>query len=203
MKRFCAVLAFFLFSAAFMPTAGAYKLTDGNLLQEADLYAVTRRNLDWDAFFAPWTAFEEKSAALKPPSERTIVYTPFLLVAMEKKQAINQNQVLDADKIDALLKSYAGSFVVSVILRDSQPFTQESLSAILQQDGRVVKPHYLHAEPAVGLTEQGKTNFFAYETRVYFYFPQAQVNPNLSASLLVFAANQNARRFLLPLANFS
>lgn len=203
MKRFCAILAFALFFAAFTPVADAYKLTDGNLLQEADIYAATRRNLDWDAFFAPWTVFEEKSAALKPPAERVIVYTPFLLVAMEKKQAINQNQVLDADKIDALLKSYAGSFVVSVILRDQQPVTQESLSAILQQDGRVVKPHYLHVETSVGLTEQGKTQPFAYETRVYFYFPQAQVNPGVLASLLVFEANQNARRFLLPLANFS
>lgn len=203
MKRFCAILAFALFFAAFTPVADAYKLTDGNLLQEADVYAVTRRNLDWDAFFAPWTVFEEKSAALKPPAERVIVYTPFLLVAMEKKQAINQNQVLDADKIDALLKSYAGSFVVSVILRDQQPVMQESLSAILQQDGRVVKPHYLHVETSVGLTEQGKTQPFAYETRVYFYFPQAQVNPGVLASLLVFEANQNARRFLLPLANFS
>ena len=203
MKRFYAILLVFLLSNGLVSAAFAYKLADKPLLEAADLYAVTHRNLDWDSFFAPWTVFEEKSAVLKPPAERAVVYTPFLLVAMEKKQYLNQNQALIEAKVDDLLKSYEGNFVVCTVLRGRQANFTELLTAVLQQDNRVIKPHYIHADTPMAVVENGQTVPALYESRVYFYFPQAQVNLNLPASLLVFEQGQNARRFSLVLANIS
>ena len=199
MKRFYAILLVFLLWGVFFNSAFAYKLADKALLQEAAVYAVTRRNLEWDAFFAPWTIFEEKSPILKAPSERAIVYTPFLLVAMENKQTINQNKSLDEGKIAELLKSYEGNFVVCTILRSNRLFITESLSAIVQQDNRIVKPRYIHGEPIIDLMQSGQAATPSYEMRVYFYFPQEQINPGMPVNLLVFEQGENARRFLLPL----
>ena len=199
MKRFCAILLLFLAFISFVSSALAYRLADKSLLQEASVYATTRRNLEWDAFFAPWTIFEEKSPMLKSPSERAIVYTPFLLAAMENKQYLDRNKTVDDAKITEVLKNYEDNFVVCTILRSSRRFTAESLSAIVQQDNRIMKPHYVHGEPLVDLRQSGQAATPSYEMRVYFYFRQAQINPGVPVTLLVFEPERNARRFLLPL----
>lgn len=199
MKRVCAILLFFLLVALFANSAFAYRIADKSLLQAASDYATTRRNLEWDAFFAPWTIFEERSPMLKSPSERAIVYTPFLLAAIETKQYMDQNKTVNNDKITEVLKSYENNFVVCTILRSSRPFTAESLSAIAQQDNRIIKPHYVHGEPPIDLKQLGQSAAPSYEMRVYFYFRQMQINPGLPVTLLVFEPERNARRFLLPL----
>ncbi len=199
-KLVCAILLTLFLSGLGAGEALAYKMPDKALLQAAEVYAVTHRNLDWDAFLAPWTVYEEKSPILKPPAERAVVYTPFLLVAMEKKQALQQNQALGEAQIAGMLKSYEGHFVLCVILRGSQPGFTASLAALVQQGSRQVKPHYVHADAPAPIAPADTGAPAAYEARVYFYFPQGQVDPDSAAGLLVFEQGQNARRYALPLA---
>lgn len=201
MKLIGTLLLACLLNVVYLPVALAYKLPDKALLQTAEVYAVTHRNLEWDAFMAPWTAYEESSPSLKPPAERAVVYTPFLLVAMEKKQALLQQQTLEEGQIAAVLQAYEGSLVFCLILRSNQPKFTEALTALVQQDGRLVKPHYVHVEAPQAIGEAGAPASF--EARVYVYFPQGQINPERSAGLLAFEPGRNARHFLLPLAAIS
>jgi len=141
MKRFLGLLVVWLCMTG---SCLALQPVDNPSLQQAVNYGIDRSDtlkFSDAAFLAPWTI---NDSALKNPyrlSEKVVVYSPYLLAALQAKSIYRAKGTPTVQGIREFLTDYEGITVVGAVLNTPLQLTKEDFDIKLRQGTVVLAPY--------------------------------------------------------------
>lgn len=179
----------------FMNSVSAITPINETVIKEAQEFGKANAHVPVEEFLKDWVCYEEKADKLDGTEDRSYVYTPFLLLAIDARGKALAEQTISIKDSENVLKDYADSLVFSVVLNGKDANFIKKVSAVLKQDGKIIKPFH-----SVIPTKALKTGS-SYTAQCYFYFPEKDVISDIFALLQVTVNKISVRKFYFDLEN--
>lgn len=192
------ILTVFL-SVLFMIPALAISPMGPDMVREAQEYGLLKSKSPLQEFLLPWTSYEEQAVKLDDTSERSYLYTSFLLLATdarEKSQAGHADEMTDSKK---LLDDYSGIISFSTVLFGKEPGFVKDSYAVIRQGQAVIKPCQAAVAPESEkiITDEGQT---FYKEHCYLYFYEQDLSPERPIMLSILTTDQKTHNFYFDLS---
>ncbi|MEG2764689.1 MAG: hypothetical protein RR910_02925 [Acidaminococcaceae bacterium] len=163
MKKVLIMLSFFMF---FCQTSFAMLMVNDQMLGAAQEYGKSKMALPTEELQKPWTVVESKKTNIYAGKEKLIIYTPFVIAAMDAQNKAKAYEILDLDASRALASNYEQILVIGAIIDAPEKTGPEAMRIQIKQGKNVTLPYHSELVAATATTKvvakpvipsQGKT----------------------------------------------
>jgi hypothetical protein len=187
-----------IFSVLFVTQTLAISSINLDVIKEAQDYGNLRNKDSLQEFLLPWISYEEKAEKLNGTTERSYLYTSYLLIATDaREKSLNGHDIAILDS-EEVLENYSGLLSFSTVLFGEKEDFAKDASVIVKQDNNVIKAYQMiiPAEGEKVHLDKGQTIFNA---QCYFYFFEKDIVPDLPIILSVRTTDQKEHNFYFDL----
>jgi len=181
-------------------SASAIALVNKDIILEAQEYGVKRNQLPLTEFLHPWLAYEEQATIINETTERSYLYTPFLLLAYDARDKARSKQPVELANSEQILADYAGCLVFSIIVNGNTENFSDNLQVTIKQDKKIINPYHAVTNPPVKTPWSSTGPQFTAHS--YFYFHEREVVLGKPITLLVTTQDKQEHRFYFELPKF-
>jgi len=143
------ILLFLVGLFYFMGTAQAMMPINEETVQAAQIYGVSQKDAATEALLDKWTITDRKQTNKFGARERIVVYTPYVVAAVDAQGKAKTGQKANADLGLALAREYNGILALGVIIDSSFQVEPKYLKAYITQDGQIFAPYNITLDKSV------------------------------------------------------
>ncbi|HIU63884.1 MAG TPA: hypothetical protein IAB06_02410, partial [Candidatus Avacidaminococcus intestinavium] len=103
----------------------------------------TEETITAEEFQKPWTIHEVLGQNIYAVKEHIIIYTPYLLVAMDAQNKARAYEMIQPEAGKELADSFNGILVIGAVIDAPERITAEKLSSVLWQNGEEALPYHI------------------------------------------------------------
>jgi hypothetical protein len=189
-------------------TQSAYAMlpiTENNI-ERAQQYGVERKGASTLELVAPWTIYDRKLLNKYGLGEKTVVYTPYLMAALDAQSAAKGGTTASLARGMKVAKDYQGVLALAVTVSTTSKLEPKNLRVRMYQGTNVIDPYYtnlnsakqrsMQVSPGQGQALQ-KVN--VWDLQYFVYFDLTKLNAQRP---MVFAVTDKAggtREFVINL----
>lgn len=170
-----------------------------DVIKEAQDYGKLKDKDSSQEFLLPWMSYEEQAIKLNSSTERSYLYTSFLLIAADAREKSLNGQNISILDSEGVLENYSGLLSFSTVLfGEKEDFAKDS-SVVVKQDKNIIKAYQMII-PVKGdkmYINKGQTTFNAH---CYFYFLEKEIISDLPIVLSVTTNDHKEHNFYFDLA---
>ena len=146
------IMAVLLLASLCQQALALQKVSD-QMIGAAQEYGRTRAELAAGELQKPWTVPEQLNENVYADAERIIVFTPYLIVAMDAQNKTRAYEEIKLKESSDLASAYEQVFIVGAIIDAPEKLAPDKLMTKILQDGKSLLPY--HAElVAAAMTEK-------------------------------------------------
>ena len=143
------LLTFCLLLLSFCQQAFAMLSVSDQMLGAAQEYGRSRAAMAVSEMQKPWTVNETLGTNVYAEKENIIVYTPYLIVAMDAQNKAKAFEDIKLEDSRALASGYEQELVVGAVIDAPEKFLPENLQIALVQGDKDLAPYYREPVSAV------------------------------------------------------
>jgi len=138
MKRIFLALALMLCVTGKVEAMDA--LTEPNI-QHAQAFGISQKGVPSGNLLQKWTIFDSKKSNKYADKERAIIYTPYLVAAVDAQNNAKKGITPTLQHGVALAKEYEGILAIGLIIDSAHKVEPKFLKIQIDQEGNVVEPY--------------------------------------------------------------
>ena len=164
----------------------------------AQKYGIDNSKINLGLFLKPWLSYEETSSKLDETAETAHIYTSYLLIATDAKEATLKNKKVTLQDSEKVIIDYNDILSFSIkVSRENDIFAQ-NLVAIIVQGDNVVKSVKIIPQ-AVSYSEKNKK----YSAGSFVYFKESSIELGKPIKLIISTSDNNKHCFYFDLAKIN
>ena len=133
----------------FMGTVQAMMPITAETVQAAQQYGVSQKNVSTEELLTRWTVADRKQTNKFGSRERIVVYTPYVVAAVDAQSKTVNGQKVNVDSGLTLAKEYNDILALGVIIDSSFQVEPKYLKAYITQGRQVLMPYNVTLDKAV------------------------------------------------------
>lgn len=195
MKIFISILLmmFFTYNQVF-----AIAPLNEQTITAAQKYGIDNSKIKLGLFLKPWLAYEETSSKLDETAETAHIYTSYLLIATDAKEATLKNKKVTLQDSEKVIIDYNDILSFSIKVSGENNIFAQNLVAIIVQGDNVVKSVKIIPQ-AVSYNEKNKK----YSAGSFVYFKESSIELGKPIKLIISTSDNNKHCFYFDLAKIN
>lgn len=195
MKIFISILLmmFFTYNQVF-----AIAPLNEQTITAAQKYGIDNSKIKLGLFLKPWLAYEETSSKLDETAEIAHIYTSYLLIATDAKEATLKNKKVTLQDSEKVIIDYNDILSFSIKVSGENDIFAQNLVAIIVQGDNVVKSVKIIPQ-AVSYNEKNKK----YSAGSFVYFKESSIELGKPIKLIISTSDNNKHCFYFDLAKIN
>lgn len=195
MKIFISILLmmFFTYNQVF-----AIAPLNEQTITAAQKYGIDNSKIKLGLFLKPWLAYEETSSKLDETAETAHIYTSYLLIATDAKEATLKNKKVTLQDSEKVIIDYNDILSFSIKVSGENDIFAQNLVAIIVQGDNVVKSVKIIPQ-AVSYNEKNKK----YSAGSFVYFKESSIELGKPIKLIISTSDNNKHCFYFDLAKIN
>ena len=164
----------------------------------AQKYGIDNSKINLGLFLKPWLAYEETSSKLDETAETAHIYTSYLLIATDAKEATLKNKKVTLQDSEKVIIDYNDILSFSIKVSGENDIFAQNLVAIIVQGDNVVKSVKIIPQ-AVIYNEKNKI----YSAVSFLYFKESSIELGKPIKLIISTSDNNKHCFYFDLAKIN
>lgn len=164
----------------------------------AQKYGIDNSKIKLGLFLKPWLAYEETSSKLDETAETAHIYTSYLLIATDAKEATLKNKKVTLQDSEKVIIDYNDILSFSIKVSGENDIFAQNLVAIIVQGDNVVKSVKIIPQ-AVSYNEKNKK----YSAGSFVYFKESSIELGKPIKLIISTSDNNKHCFYFDLAKIN
>lgn len=164
----------------------------------AQKYGIDNSKINLGLFLKPWLSYEETSSKLDETAETAHIYTSYLLIATDAKEATLKNKKVTLQDSEKVIIDYNDILSFSIKVSGENDIFAQNLVAIIVQGDNVVKSVKIIPQ-AVSYNEKNKK----YSAGSFVYFKESSIELGKPIKLIISASDNNKHCFYFDLAKIN
>ena len=164
----------------------------------AQKYGIDNSKINLGLFLKPWLAYEETSSKLDKTAETAHIYTSYLLIATDAKEATLKNKKVTLQDSEKVIIDYNDILSFSIKVSGENDIFAQNLVAIIVQGDNVVKSVKIIPQ-AVSYNEKNKK----YSAGSFVYFKESSIELGKPIKLIISTSDNNKHCFYFDLAKIN
>ena len=164
----------------------------------AQKYGIDNSKINLGLFLKPWLSYEETSSKLDETAETAHIYTSYLLIATDAKEATLKNKKVTLQDSEKVIIDYNDILSFSIKVSGENDIFAQNLVAIIVQGDNVVKSVKIIPQ-AVSYNEKNKK----YSAGSFVYFKESSIELGKSIKLIISTSDNNKHCFYFDLAKIN
>lgn len=195
MKIFISILLmmFFTYNQVF-----AIAPLNEQTITAAQKYGIDNSKINLGLFLKPWLSYEETSSKLDETAETAHIYTSYLLIATDAKEATLKNKKVTLQDSEKVIIDYNDILSFSIKVSGENDIFAQNLVAIIVQGDNVVKSVKIIPQ-AVSYNEKNKK----YSAGSFVYFKESSIELGKPIKLIISTSDNNKHCFYFDLAKIN
>lgn len=195
MKIFISILLmmFFTYNQVF-----AIAPLNEQTITAAQKYGIDNSKIKLGLFLKPWLSYEETSSKLDETAETAHIYTSYLLIATDAKEATLKNKKVTLQDSEKVIIDYNDILSFSIKVSGENDIFAQNLVAIIVQGDNVVKSVKIIPQ-AVSYNEKNKK----YSAGSFVYFKESSIELGKPIKLIISTSDNNKHCFYFDLAKIN
>ena len=195
MKIFISILLmmFFTYNQVF-----AIAPLNEQTITAAQKYGIDNSKINLGLFLKPWLSYEETSSKLDETAEIAHIYTSYLLIATDAKEATLKNKKVTLQDSEKVIIDYNDILSFSIKVSGENDIFAQNLVAIIVQGDNVVKSVKIIPQ-AVSYNEKNKK----YSAGSFVYFKESSIELGKPIKLIISTSDNNKHCFYFDLAKIN
>ena len=195
MKIFISILLmmFFTYNQVF-----AIAPLNEQTITAAQKYGIDNSKINLGLFLKPWLSYEETSSKLDETAETAHIYTSYLLIATDAKEATLKNKKVTLQDSEKVIIDYNDILSFSIKVSGENDIFAQNLAAIIVQGDNVVKSVKIIPQ-AVSYNEKNKK----YSAGSFVYFKESSIELGKPIKLIISTSDNNKHCFYFDLAKIN
>ena len=161
----------------------------------AQKYGIDNSKINLGLFLKPWLSYEETSSKLDETAETAHIYTSYLLIATDAKEATLKNKKVTLQDSEKVIIDYNDILSFSIKVSGENDIFAQNLVAIIVQGDNVVKSVKIIPQ-AVSYNEKNKK----YSAGSFVYFKESSIELGKPIKLIISTSDNNKHCFYFDLA---
>lgn len=145
MKKIIMLVAIFLFISS---NVYAMMTISSETVQEAQNYGKKNKDAAVNVMQKPWTIIEKNSAIKKGAPGKLVIYTPYLVMAMDAQNKEKVGELISLDDGMRLASKYESILVIGAIIDEPTKTAATDLMATIAQEGNIINAYHISLEGA-------------------------------------------------------
>ena len=164
----------------------------------AQKYGIDNSKINLGLFLKPWLSYEETSSKLDETAETAHIYTSYLLIATDAKEATLKNKKVTLQDSEKVIIDYNDILSFSIKVSGENDIFAQNLVAIIVQGDNVVKSVKIIPQ-AVSYNEKNKK----YSAGSFVYFKESSIELGKPIKLIISTSDNNKHCFYFDLAKIN
>lgn len=164
----------------------------------AQKYGIDNSKINLGLFLKPWLSYEETSSKLDETAETAHIYTSYLLIATDAKEATLKNKKVTLQDSEKVIIDYNDILSFSIKVSGENDIFAQNLVAIIVQGDNVVKSVKIIPQ-AVSYNEKNKK----YSAGSFVYFKESSIELDKPIKLIISTSDNNKHCFYFDLAKIN
>ena len=164
----------------------------------AQKYGIDNSKINLGLFLKPWLSYEETSSKLDETAETAHIYTSYLLIATDAKEATLKNKKVTLQDSEKVIIDYNDILSFSIKVSGENDIFAQNLVAIIVQGDNVVKSLKIIPQ-AVSYNEKNKK----YSAGSFVYFKESSIELGKPIKLIISTSDNNKHCFYFDLAKIN
>ena len=164
----------------------------------AQKYGIDNSKINLGLFLKPWFSYEETSSKLDETAETAHIYTSYLLIATDAKEATLKNKKVTLQDSEKVIIDYNDILSFSIKVSGENDIFAQNLVAIIVQGDNVVKSVKIIPQ-AVSYNEKNKK----YSAGSFVYFKESSIELGKPIKLIISTSDNNKHCFYFDLAKIN
>ena len=164
----------------------------------AQKYGIDNSKINLGLFLKPWLSYEETSSKLDETAETAHIYTSYLLIATDAKEATLKNKKVTLQDSEKVIIDYNDILSFSIKVSGENDVFAQNLVAIIVQGDNVVKSVKIIPQ-AVSYNEKNKK----YSAGSFVYFKESSIELGKPIKLIISTSDNNKHCFYFDLAKIN
>ncbi len=164
----------------------------------AQKYGIDNSKINLGLFLKPWLSYEETSSKLDETAEIAHIYTSYLLIATDAKEATLKNKKVTLQDSEKVIIDYNDILSFSIKVSGENDIFAQNLVAIIVQGDNVVKSVKIIPQ-AVSYNEKNKK----YSAGSFVYFKESSIELGKPIKLIISTSDNNKHCFYFDLAKIN
>ena len=164
----------------------------------AQKYGIDNSKINLGLFLKPWLSYEETSSKLDETAETAHIYTSYLLIATDAKEATLKNKKVTLQDSEKVIIDYNDILSFSIKVSGENDIFAQNLVAIIVQGDSVVKSVKIIPQ-AVSYNEKNKK----YSAGSFVYFKESSIELGKPIKLIISTSDNNKHCFYFDLAKIN
>ena len=164
----------------------------------AQKYGIDNSKINLGLFLKPWLSYEETSSKLDETAEMAHIYTSYLLIATDAKEATLKNKKVTLQDSEKVIIDYNDILSFSIKVSGENDIFAQNLVAIIVQGDNVVKSVKIIPQ-AVSYNEKNKK----YSAGSFVYFKESSIELGKPIKLIISTSDNNKHCFYFDLAKIN
>ena len=164
----------------------------------AQKYGIDNSKINLGLFLKPWLSYEETSSKLDETAETAHIYTSYLLIATDAKEATLKNKKVTLQDSEKVIIDYNDILSFSIKVSGENDIFAQNLVAIIVQGDNVVKSVKIIPQ-AVSYNEKNKK----YSAGSFVYFKESSIELGKPIKLIISTSDNNKHCFNFDLAKIN
>lgn len=180
-------------------------LTENNIAA-AQLYGSQRKGASDLELVAPWTVYDRKQTNRYGVGEKTVMYTPYLMAAIDAKSLAENGGTPTISRGMKVAKAYDGVLALGVTISTTTKLEPKFLKVKMYQGTNVVEPYYTNLNHAARRKMKvnraaagGVVTVNVWDDQYYIYFDLKKLDPKRTMVLAVTDEVSGTREYVLKL----